>query len=124
VQKEVPFFHHDALTALPKPLPDQDVNSVQYTVASFQLMQNYPNPFNPSTVIRFQLPVVSDVELTIYSMTGQVVRELVNSEMPLGQHSVVWDATDDHGQRVASGVYVYRIVAGEFVAQRKLVLMK
>jgi hypothetical protein len=126
VQKEVPFFHHDALTALPKPapLPDEEVNSVQYLVDSFQLRQNYPNPFNPSTVINYQLPMSSDVRLVIYSATGRVVRQLVSDEMPAGMHRVVWDGTDKNGVRVASGVYVYRIVAGEFVAQRKLVLMK
>ncbi|MFQ5629655.1 MAG: Calx-beta domain-containing protein [bacterium] len=90
----------------------------------FQLSQNYPNPFNPRTVIRFQLPVNSNVALMIYSSSGRLVRKLINREMPAGQHGVVWEAKDDSGARVASGVYVYKLQAGNFTAQRKLLLLK
>jgi flagellar hook assembly protein FlgD len=93
-------------------------------VDSYELMQNYPNPFNPTTMINYQLPVSSVVNLVIFNLRGQVVRTLVNGEMSSGQHSVVWNATDDTGVRVASGLYVYVIRAREFVSQRKLVLMK
>ncbi len=92
--------------------------------ASFSLEQNYPNPFNPSTVISFQLAVNSAVSLSIYNMNGQLVRKLVTGEMNAGRHNISWDATNERGQRVASGVYLYIIRAGEFTAQRKLMLMK
>ena len=93
--------------------------------SAFSLSQNYPNPFNPTTVIRYQLPASSEVKLSIYNTTGQLVRTLVNGEMPAGSHAISWDATDNSGQRVASGVYLYIIRAGDaFVQQRKLILMK
>jgi flagellar hook assembly protein FlgD len=66
----------------------------------------------------------SEVALTIYSVSGQVVKELANGMFAAGKHGIVWDATDEAGQRVASGVYVYVFKAGDFVAQRKLVVMK
>jgi endonuclease/exonuclease/phosphatase family metal-dependent hydrolase len=96
----------------------------QSPVTSYQLEQNYPNPFNPTTVISFQLPVNSEVTLTIYNMNGQLVKKLIAGEMNAGRHNVMWDAKDDRGQQVASGVYLYVIKAGSFTAQRKLVLMK
>ncbi|MCK6560353.1 M4 family metallopeptidase [bacterium] len=92
--------------------------------ASFELMQNYPNPFNPTTTIGFALPEAGEVTLAIYNMSGQLVKRLVAGELSAGRHDLVWDATDERGSRVASGVYLYVIKAGEFTAQKKLVLMK
>jgi flagellar hook assembly protein FlgD len=103
---------------------ESEVASDQSPVTGYQLEQNYPNPFNPSTVISFQLPVNSEVTLSIYNMNGQLVKKLVAGEMSAGRHHLVWDATDDRGVRVASGVYLYVLKAGAFSAQRKLVLMK
>lgn len=91
---------------------------------TFELRQNYPNPFNPSTTISFALPEAREVSLVIFNSYGQLVKQLVASEMAAGQHEVEWDATDDNGRRVASGVYLYILKAGDFVSQRKLVLMK
>jgi hypothetical protein len=91
---------------------------------SFELRQNYPNPFNPSTTISFALPEAGEVSLAIYNMSGQLVKKLVGGGMDAGDHSIVWDATDERGTRVASGVYAYVLKAGEFVSRRKLVLMK
>lgn len=91
---------------------------------SYHLHQNYPNPFNPSTTIRFDLPVSSEVKLAIYNLNGQVVRKLADGKYASGSHVVVWDGTDESGARVASGLYVYRISVGEYVAQKKLVKMK
>jgi hypothetical protein len=90
----------------------------------FRLEQNYPNPFNPSTMISFALPQAGEVSLSIYNTNGQLVKRLVAGEMSAGRHHLVWDATDDRGVRVASGVYLYVIKAGAFTAQRKLMLMK
>ena len=90
----------------------------------FALQQNYPNPFNPSTTIAFELPQASAVKLAVYNMQGQLVRTLVNGQKPSGSHSVVWDGLDDHGARVASGVYLYTLKASAVALQRKLVLMK
>ncbi|MCG3156243.1 MAG: hypothetical protein DKINENOH_02866 [bacterium] len=92
--------------------------------SSYVLHGNYPNPFNPTTVISFQLPVYSEVTLSIFNTNGQLVKQLVAGEMSAGRHSFTWDATNERGERVASGVYLYVIKAGEFTAQRKLILMK
>ncbi|RMD97546.1 MAG: hypothetical protein D6814_09280 [Calditrichaeota bacterium] len=107
-------------------------NPAQQPPANFTLEQNYPNPFNPQTVIRYQLPARSDVQMILYSATGRAVRHLVIGRMPAGYHSVVWDAMDDSGQRVASGVYLYVLraqsLSGQnsrgFVARKKLILLK
>ncbi len=85
---------------------------------SFSLAQNYPNPFNPTTTIDYTLPVKSDVSLTIYNVTGQKVKE-INEPQEAGFHSFEWDAST-----VASGVYFYKIVAGEFSETKKMMLLK
>jgi flagellar hook assembly protein FlgD len=125
----VKFQHHNSTATFPKASDESEVEaseivSAQPPVDSYQLEQNYPNPFNPSTTISFQLPVVSEVKLAIYNSNGQLVRALHSGEMAAGRHRVVWDGRDNRGQRVASGVYLYALKAGSFVAQRKLLLMK
>ncbi|MCB9509099.1 MAG: T9SS type A sorting domain-containing protein [Deferribacteres bacterium] len=129
VEEGVPFLHHNSPQSLPKRVVPEDMEDElagdEYIVDSLKLMQNYPNPFNPTTVIRYQLPASAEVKLSIYNTAGQLVRTLVNGEMPAGSHAITWDATDNSGQRVASGVYLYVIRAGDaFVQQRKLILMK
>lgn len=88
------------------------------------LMQNYPNPFNPVTKIRYGLPHAEIVEITIYSLNGQKLRTLVSGEKTAGFHTVEWNGTNDSGEKVASGMYIYRIRAGAFSKARKLILMK
>ncbi len=130
INKGVVASAHGSSTALPKVMAFdfEEAETENLEVASipeqFELGQNYPNPFNPSTVISFQLPVNSEVTLGIYNIAGQLVRKLVAGEMNAGQHSFTWDATNDRGARVASGVYFYVLKAGEFSAQKKLMLMK
>ncbi|MBK7090831.1 MAG: T9SS type A sorting domain-containing protein [bacterium] len=89
----------------------------------FALIQNYPNPFNPETTISFSLPKASEWTMTILNISGQIVKRLSGSS-PAGVTSVVWDATDQAGATVATGVYLYRLDAGEFSSTRKMVLMK
>ena len=90
----------------------------------FDLAQNFPNPFNAKTVIAYQLDQNSKVGLTIYNSAGQVVRKLVQANQPPGRYRIVWDGTDDDEQAVGSGVYFYRLQAGEFQQTRRLVLVK
>jgi O-glycosyl hydrolase len=91
---------------------------------TFQLYQNYPNPFNPVTTLRFSIPKTTQISLVIYNMLGQRVRTLVNHSMAAGQHQIFWDGTNDSGRQVSTGVYFYRIVAGEFIATKKCVLLR
>ena len=86
---------------------------------SFRLSQNYPNPFNPETVIGYALPIRSDVKLTIYNLRGEEVAFLVDGTVSAGTHRLSWDASN-----MASGVYLYRLRAGDFVQTRKMLLLK
>jgi len=88
------------------------------------LHQNVPNPFNPTTTIRFELSEPGRVDLRVYDVTGRLVRILVSEDLPAERHSVPWNGEDNRGRRVASGVYFYRIATADFVATRKMVLLK
>jgi hypothetical protein len=90
----------------------------------FALHENYPNPFNPTTTLRFDLPEVSDITLTIYNMLGQKVRTFNMQSTPAGYHSITWDATNDLNQQVGAGVYLYQLQTKDFVKTRKMVLLK
>jgi hypothetical protein len=86
---------------------------------SFALEQNYPNPFNPTTAVSYQLPAVSDVRLVVYDILGRKAAVLVNEKKAPGRYEVRFDATG-----LASGVYLYRLTAGNFVQTRKMVVVK
>jgi hypothetical protein len=88
------------------------------------LYQNFPNPFNPVTTITYDLAGTEDVKLAVFNIRGQRVRELVNEAQPAGQHRAEWDGKDRNGQRVASGVYFYRLEAGSYTRTFKMVLLK
>ena len=90
----------------------------------FRLEQNHPNPFNPETMIGFSVRGRGDVELAIYNLAGQRARTLLSAVLEAGKHSVRWDGRDDDGRKLASGVYVYRLRAGEQVGTRRLLLLK
>jgi hypothetical protein len=90
----------------------------------FALHENYPNPFNPTTTLRFDLPEISDITLTIYNMLGQKVKTFNMQSTPAGYHSVKWNATNDYGDPVGAGVYLYQLSANQFVKTRKMVLLK
>jgi hypothetical protein len=90
----------------------------------FALHENYPNPFNPTTTLRFDLPEVSNVTLTIYNMLGQRVRTFNMDDTPAGYHSIKWNATNDYGEQVGAGVYLYQLQTKGFVKTRKMVLLK
>jgi len=101
-----------------------DVASDVPLATAFALSQNYPNPFNPMTTIDFTLPETYSVRLSVYSIDGRLVADLVNGQLGAGQHTVVWMGRDDRGQTVASGTYFYRIVAGPFSDTQKMALTK
>jgi hypothetical protein len=104
------FIHKD-------PLSIDEVDDIKPT--AFKLEQNYPNPFNPITKITYQLPMTNDVDLSIYNLLGQKVATLVSEKQQAGFYKVEWDAS-----RFASGVYYYKITAGNFVDVKKMILIR
>ena len=91
---------------------------------NFKLKQNYPNPFNPETHITYQLPEDSHVELKIYNTLGQEITTLLNEDKPAGYYTVLWDGRNNNGKQVVSGIYLYKIKAGDFVCTKKMILLR
>ena len=109
------------------PLPEEllsDRNVPQLVASEYQLNQNFPNPFNPITTVRYDLPEDSFVDVTVYDLLGNVVNNLVNANQLSGYKSIQWDATNNLGEPVSAGVYVYKIQAGDFVDTKKMILLK
>ena len=88
------------------------------------LRQNYPNPFNPTTRIAFGLAAQGRVSLRVYDAAGRLVRVLFEGSRPAGNYTELWDGRDSRGGAVASGIYFYRLQAGEFTETRKMVLTR
>ena len=115
---------------LPVPNENEEISSNALGKASlpraFSLAQNFPNPFNPSTTITYTIPEGGPVwvSLNVFNTRGSLVRRLIDKLQALGTYTVAWDGTDSSGHKVASGVYFYRMQAGEFVQTRKMVLLK
>ena len=133
IRDEIMNKLHQSILAHPEPevtIPEV----MEFTVS------NYPNPFNPTTTIHFTVAtnqvtgnsgqvtssagVYQPVSVNIYNIRGQRVRSLVNGVYPVGQHSVVWNGSDDSGRSVGSGIYMYRVTAGEHSTVRKMLLIK
>ena len=91
---------------------------------NYRLYQNYPNPFNPVTTIRYDLPKDALVNITIYDLMGRIVNNLVSSQQNAGYKSIQWNATNNTGQPVSAGLYLYTIQAGDFRQTKKMVLLK
>ena len=89
-----------------------------------RLVGNVPNPFNPTTEIRFELSKRTAVNLEVYNVSGQRVRTLVDESRSAGTHAVTWDGRDDNGSSVSSGVYFYRLRAGDFSESRRMTLIR
>ena len=113
IQSDAFLFLYNQLYSVEVPIDHEVIPK------SFTLHQNYPNPFNPITTLRYDLPQESDVTLTIYDITGRMVQTLVNELQQSGVKKVIWNASD-----VSSGVYIYRIQAGNFTQTRKMILLK
>lgn len=107
-------------TAEPSAAGDHD----PFIPGVFELRQNYPNPFNPTTRIEFSLERAMDVELSIYNVIGQKIATLIDGFYSVGTYEVEWDATDETGRKVASGIYFYRLTTDEYSRTRKMMLMK
>ena len=104
---------------------DKHVLPVAKTAGETILLQNAPNPFNPTTSIPFTLAQPGPVSLVVYNALGQEIRKLIsNTSLIAGQHRVVWDGKDRYGRQVASGLYIYRLKAGEFLTAKQMLMVK
>ncbi|MEA2095611.1 MAG: FlgD immunoglobulin-like domain containing protein [Candidatus Cloacimonadota bacterium] len=90
-----------------------------------QLIGNYPNPFNPTTTISFSVTQNSNfVNLEVFNIKGQKVKQLVNEQLSAGEHQVIWNGKDDNGKTVTSGIYFYKMKSGSYTSTKKMILMK
>jgi hypothetical protein len=106
-------------------LTDEDpATGIEDLPSRFYLSANYPNPFNPTTTISYEIARPSHVRLDVYNAAGQLVRVLVDSRKSEGRYRMEWDGLDTRGMQAASGVYFYRLKAGEFEQTRKMVLVR
>ena len=102
-----------------------DVNADEPPLPNeFVVHQNYPNPFNPTTQIRYVLPKAEHVQIVIYNLYGQAVKTVVSEYQKPGFHSVIWDGTSNEGDRVSSGLYYYKVTAGNDSRTKKMIYMK
>ncbi|KQC06318.1 MAG: hypothetical protein APR54_01845 [Candidatus Cloacimonas sp. SDB] len=114
---------------------ESDIETVTFTytgtgsdndliISKTSLKGNYPNPFNPHTTIRFQLAEADEVELTIYNLKGQKIREIIGNELPAGNHQADWDGTDAFDQPVTSGIYLYKLSTSNHTDVKKMILLR
>jgi len=104
------------------PWPGTDPNSIPLVT---DLNGNYPNPFNPETIISFSTTeLVEKTEIIIYNLKGQKIKTLLNEILPAGIHSIIWNGTDNNGKNVSSGVYLYKMQAGNYSETKKMLLLK
>ncbi|MEJ2636239.1 MAG: C-GCAxxG-C-C family (seleno)protein [Calditrichia bacterium] len=107
------------------PHNSSDIKTPETVTTDFELKQNYPNPFNPETHIQFSLPKSEAVTLTIYSLDGRQIKTLLSQQRySAGSHQVKWDGKDNLGNRVSSGMYYYRIKAGNYTKVKNMLLVK
>ena len=102
----------------------EETSAPEALPAQAELVGNYPNPFNPATMIRFQLPATSDVELSVYDLAGQRIRTLVRGTFDGGRHEVAWDARNAQGYSVASGVYLAVLSGPDFRQTQPMLLLR
>lgn len=103
---------------------DVEIEHDAHVPEKIELYQNYPNPFNPSTTIAFEIPYRSHVIITVQNILGQEVARLIDKELSTGSYSVRWDGNDQGGETMPTGVYLYRMAAGDAVISRKMILIK
>jgi FlgD Ig-like domain/Family of unknown function (DUF5689) len=106
-------------------IPERDTTAIANAIPeNFELYQNYPNPFNPTTTIRFDLPMDAKVNLAIYDISGHKIRTLINGNISAGYNQVVWNGTDMNGNPVSTGMYIYKLQAGDMIDIKKMTFLK
>ena len=101
-----------------------DVNDLEVPVVATALHNNYPNPFNPETTISYSVKETGPVTIDVYNVKGQLVKTLVKGIQEPGNHTIVWNGTDNNGRAVSSGVYYYKMNAGKYSSTKKMIMMK
>ncbi|MEN6444872.1 MAG: carboxypeptidase regulatory-like domain-containing protein [Candidatus Cloacimonas sp.] len=101
-----------------------DVNDPEVPVVATALHNNYPNPFNPETTISYSVKEAGPVTLQVYNVKGQLVKTLIKGIQEPGNHTIVWNGTDNNGRSVSSGVYYYKMQAGKYSSTKKMIMMK
>jgi len=102
----------------------EDAEKLTRIVKSFKLMQNYPNPFNPSTTIQYEIPKAGKVEVQIFDIGGQLIKNIYSETQKAGSQKVVWNGQNNSGARVASGLYIYTVKFENSVFSKKMILLK
>ena len=92
--------------------------------SSFKLHQNYPNPFNPTTTIKYDIPKLSEVRIVVHDLMGRQVATLLNDTKPAGYHKVTWNGSNQFGDDVSSGMYIFSIHSEEFNFSKKMIFIK
>ena len=125
-----PYSDQSPLYIYKKAIATETVSVSDEKPQEFSLSQNFPNPFNNQTKIQYYLPSSNNygdsvpIELVIYNALGQKIRTIVNGSFPPGSYMQIWDGRDDSGREVSSGQYIYQIIAGNYRASKKMMLMK
>ena len=114
----VDIHENESMLTEPVYMAELSINE-ELIITDFRLLPAYPNPFNPITTIQYSLPNYSKILIQVYNSNGALVSELVNSSMQAGEYSITWDAADH-----ASGIYFVKMIAGDFLQNQKLILMK
>ena len=119
-----PYLNYESIPGVFYIVETMSNSKTDILPGEFQLAQNYPNPFNPFTTLLYELSENSHVKITIYDMLGRKVKTLINETQDAGSRTVIWNATNDYGEPVSAGIYLYQIKAGEYLQTKKMVLLK
>jgi flagellar hook assembly protein FlgD len=100
------------------------IKDAKLLALTYKLEQNYPNPFNPTTRISFTIPQAGNVKIRVFDIMGNLVKEIYNQNVTAGQYSAIWAGDDARGNKVASGIYFYKLESQNFTVSKKMILMK
>jgi len=101
-----------------------DAKKLNTALKTFTLLQNYPNPFNPTTTISYAIPKAGNVEMKIFDINGQLIRNLANEQKAAGVYNTNWDSKNDAGRTVASGIYICQVKYNSSLLTKKMLLLK
>lgn len=118
------IYNNERISVMCFDTKEDGIDEPAQTPEEFSLYPNYPNPFNPQTIIAYDLPEPGKVNLEVYNLRGQKIRTIVNQMQSEGKYYQVWNAEDDDGRKVASGIYFYNLKIGDRFASKKMILIR